>query len=154
MYQQLKRKNQVCENQGKENCIKVLEEKGRQARAARKQEFVAENQKQWLITGMEFREWRLCLGLSAAYVAWEMGISVKRLQRFENGEPVRYATQIERQYERLLYSEEDREEMERLRDENNKLKSIRDHASVVVEVNGQRWTIPAPTTKKPAKYII
>ena len=53
-----------------------------------KEQYIKENQQEWIERGRDFKEWREEKDLKLDFVAWNLGVSRGRVKRFEDGEPV------------------------------------------------------------------
>ena len=65
-------------------------------------DYKKDRENEWQYTGMYFRKERETRGILVTHMANFLGVSVAKLRRFENGEPILSAKQMETTYKTLL----------------------------------------------------
>lgn len=111
---------------------------GKQEEKKRREQIMIRNKEE----GQDLRIWRSCLHLKQKYVAEQLGTTIKVIRKIESGDVDDEYLLERRAYKILLQSEERNYEINQLRLEVDSLNEKLEKATMIIELNGQRYTVP------------
>lgn len=100
----------------------------------------------WESEGASLLGRRIELKIARAEAARQLGISPGRLRRFEEGDRVKERELLKMAYENYLCYMEEFAINIRLHAEIQELRNLLSRNTVIVEVNGKRWSVPLVPT--------